>query len=214
MASGSVAGGGALTASTALTGSAATDSIGALLWAWRHPRPQAVEGRCIGHTDVRVDPRRTRRLARRIARAARVHDLPKQIWTSPLQRCADVGRWLRRWGWLHRIDARLIEMDFGAWEGRLWGTIPRDQIDAWAHDFPGYAASGGESVRALVVRVAAWQPPGVALLVTHAGWMRARRWNQIAGAANGGAQPRAAPLSLSAQTFPPSPAYGALWKIR
>ena len=38
--------------------------------AWRHPRPRGVAGRCIGRTDVAVDPRKARRLARRIHREA------------------------------------------------------------------------------------------------------------------------------------------------
>ncbi len=189
------------------------DSSAARLWAWRHPRPQNVEGRCTGHTDVQVDPRRTRRLARRIQRTARRHGLPQHIWTSPLQRCADVGRWLRRWGWTHRIDAQLIEMYFGTWEGRMWDALPRSEIDAWAKDFEYYAAGGGESVRVLVERVAAWQPAGIVLVVTHAGWMRARRWNEQARAASGTASSSVRALPLSAQTFPASPVYGELWQF-
>ena len=62
--------------------------------AWRHPRPDGVAGRCIGHTDVPVDRRRAKRLAHRIRCAARREGWPKGVWTSPLRRCADVGRWL------------------------------------------------------------------------------------------------------------------------
>ena len=190
------------------------DSSTARVLAWRHPLPQNVEGRCTGHTDVRVDPRRTRRLARRIERVARAQGLPKHIWTSPLQRCADVGRWLKSWGWVHRIDAQLIEMNFGAWEGGQWSAIPRAEIDAWAQDFEHYVAGGGESVRMLVERVAAWNPNGIALVVTHAGWMRARRWNEMASTASDVAPAQAATLLLSAQMFPASPVYGELWHLR
>ena len=81
------------------------------LWVWRHPKPDGVAGRCVGRTDVPVDPRRSKRLARRIQATARREHLPRVVFTSPLQRAADVGRWLRRWGWAHRVDAALLETD-------------------------------------------------------------------------------------------------------
>ena len=114
---------------------------------------------------------------------------------------------------MHRIDAQLVEMNFGAWEGGQWSAIPRAEIDAWAQDFEHYAAGGGESVRMLVERVAAWNPSGIALVVTHAGWMRARRWNEMARTASGVAQTSVVTLPLSAQTFPASPTYGELWQL-
>jgi alpha-ribazole phosphatase len=33
------------------------------------------------------------------------------------------GRWLASWGWSHHVDARLIELDFGAWVGQGWTQI-------------------------------------------------------------------------------------------
>ena len=172
------------------------------LWVWRHPRPRQVEGRCIGRTDVPVDPRRARRLARRIQRAARTNELPHLIWTSPLQRCADVGRWLKRWGWTHRIDAALSEMDFGAWDGKSWSAIARAEVEAWNADFASYAPGGGESVAHLLARVRAWQPGSIRLIVGHAGWMRARRWSTAAASA-----------PLTSTEFPQAPKYGVLWKF-
>lgn len=176
--------------------------MGDAIWAWRHSRPQGVDGYCIGRTDVAVDPRRARRLARQIQRAARANQLPREIWTSPLRRCSDVGRWLRRWGWVHHIDAALLEMDFGAWDGRRWGGIAHAEVDAWNTDFAAYQPGGGESVNALLARAAAWQREGVSLIVAHAGWMRARRWRETNSAA--------APTS---NAFPSAPAYGALWRL-
>ncbi|RZL33467.1 MAG: fructose-2,6-bisphosphatase, partial [Rubrivivax sp.] len=88
---------------------------------WRHPKPRGAEGRCIGgRTDLAVDPRKAKRLAHRIRANARRHALPREVVTSPLARAADVGRWLKRWGFRWRVDAALAEMDFGAWDGRGW----------------------------------------------------------------------------------------------
>lgn len=167
------------------------------LWLWRHPRPLAVTGRCIGRTDVSVDRRRAKRLAHRLRRHARREGLAREVWTSPLTRCAAVGRWLRRWGWRHHVDARLLEMDFGSWDGRPWSHIGVTEFAAWEADFAGHAPGGGESLAALRERVRAFiadrRPPDDArdvagaestavargpkaaarLLVAHAGWINA-----------------------------------------
>jgi alpha-ribazole phosphatase len=147
------------------------------LHAFRHPRPAGAEGRCIGaRTDLPVDRRRAKRLAHRIRRLARLEGLPRVVATSPLRRCADVGRWLRRWGWRHRIDADLREADFGAWDGQPWACIAREEVDAWCAHFMGHAPGGGEPLAEFMARAARWQPTGAAVVVTHGGWLLARRW--------------------------------------
>lgn len=172
----------------------------AALYAWRHPRVAGTEGRCIGAgTDWGVDPRRAKRLARRIQRVARREGLPRLVVTSPLKRCAAVGRWLRRWGWRHRIDPALAELHFGDWEGRLWTGIGRPAVDAWCADFAHHAPGGGESLAALLARAAAWQAGPARVLVGHAGWLQARAWAR----AHPGRGPRA-------DEWPPPPRPGAL----
>ncbi|MEY2891316.1 MAG: hypothetical protein RJA98_1224 [Pseudomonadota bacterium] len=178
------------------------------LWAWRHPRPRGVAGRCIGRTDVPVDRRRAKRLARRIQRTARQHGLPRVVCSSPLRRCADVARWLRRWGWVWQRDAALLELDFGRWDGLPWSAIARDEVDAWCADFARCAPGGGEALQAMLARAAAWQPPasaaaGAVVVVGHAGWMLARQW-----AHSGHATPP------QAEHWPQAPACGALLRLR
>lgn len=149
------------------------------LWAWRHPRPIGAAGRCIGHTDLAVDPRRVRRLAQRIERAVRDAELPREVWTSPLQRCADVGRQLARRGFAHRIDARLAELDFGAWDGQPWDAIGVSEFASWTADFANHRPGGGESLDSLMQRACVFlgeRSPGTAVLIVgHAGWINAVR---------------------------------------
>lgn len=150
------------------------------LWIWRHPRPDGAAGRCIGAgSDLPVDPRRAKRLAHRIRRQARRAGLPRVVATSPLRRCADVGRWLRRWGWRHVVDARLAELHFGAWDGQPWSEISREAFAAWEADFLGHAPGGGESLAALRRRQAEWLDKAgdlpVRLVIGHAGWINALR---------------------------------------
>ena len=144
---------------------------------WRHPRPRGAEGRCIGRTDLSVDDRKAKRLAHRIRQAARRERLERVIWTSPLQRSADVGRWLQRWGWQHRIDPRLIEIDFGCWDGQRWSEIDPAQISVWADNFLHHGPGGGESLDQLRhrVREVLADPAAPSLIVGHAGWINALR---------------------------------------
>ena len=169
---------------------------------WRHPKPIGAAGRCIGQTDLPVDPRRAKRLAHRIRQTARREGLPHVVATSPLRRGADVGRWLRRWGWRHQIDARLIELDFGVWDGRRWSAIAHAEVLAWEAAFLHHAPGGGESLRQLHTRlvdalgaVRAGQLPR--LVVGHAGWIT------LLGCLDGVAQDR-----LSASAWPAPPRYG------
>lgn len=188
--------------------------------AWRHPRPIGAEGRCIGRTDLAVDRRKVKRLAHRIRQAARQHGWPRLVHSSSLQRCAAVGRQLRRWGWRHHIDDGLLEMDFGSWDGLRWPQIAHADVDAWCQDFAHHAPGGGESLAAMLTRVAEsltrlsaqsvpavpWaepepvstdRVPAPVLIVAHAGWMVSARWVH---------QHACAPLQPS--QWPSSPRYG------
>jgi len=148
------------------------------LWLWRHPRCTGAAGRCIGRTDLPLDPRRAKRLAHRVRQAARRAGLPREVWTSPLQRCRDVGRWLRCWGWRHRVDERLLELHFGAWEGRRWTEIARAEVAAWEAAFVQHAPGDGEPLASLLARVQRFvaERSGPVLIVAHAGWMQALQW--------------------------------------
>ena len=172
------------------------------LWLWRHPRPDGVAGRCIGQTDVVVHWRRAKRLAHQLRQQARRHQLPRVVWTSPLQRCATVGHWLACWGWLHRIDTDLLELDFGSWDGQPWANIPPSAVAAWEQDFLQHAPGGGEALQALMARCQAFiharaaEPSPAVLLVAHAGWINA-------SAVYGSGPP-------TASTWPAAPRYGSL----
>ncbi|MDC6167743.1 histidine phosphatase family protein [Paucibacter sp. XJ19-41] len=173
------------------------------VWAWRHPRPEGAAGRCIGAgTDLPVHWRRAKRLARRIQATARRERLPHCIHSSPLRRCREVGAWLRRWGWTHRVDAALLELDFGRWEGQPWQAIGQAEVDAWCADFGAYAPGGGEALNALLARAGAWSAQTPALVVSHGGWMLARRWVS-----------EGKPPPASAADWPAAPRYGELWRL-
>lgn len=176
-----------------------------MLHCWRHPRPEGARGLCVGaRTDLPVHWRRAKRLARRIEAVARRERLPHRAACSPLARCADVGAWLRRWGWRVTQDPALAELDFGAWDGRPWSAIDKAAVDAWVADFAAHRPGGGESLVDMLGRAARWTPPdGCRIVVGHGGWMLARRWV--------GAQGLTPPAG--AAQWPAAPRYGERWLL-
>lgn len=137
------------------------------LYLIRHPRPLIAAGICYGQLDVEAE--NPAAIAERL-RAELPPGLP--VWSSPLQRCRTLAEALHP---APQIDARLMELNFGAWEGRPWDAVPRAELDAWAADVAGYASPGGESPRQLQARVldfVAGLGAGEHVLVTHAGVIR------------------------------------------
>ena len=133
----------------------------------RHPAPLVEPGICYGRLDLAAED------APAVAAGLRVALPPGlPVWSSPLRRCRELADLLHP---APVLDARLVEMDFGDWEGCAWDSIPRAELDAWAADVAGYAPPGGESPLALQRRaldfVAGLTVPE-AVIVTHAGVIR------------------------------------------
>lgn len=81
-----------------------------------------------------------------------------------------------------RVDARWLERDFGAWEGRLWAECwaeaPPD-VDVDAERYAAWTPPGGETTQAVQARVAealeelaATDAPQPVVVITHAGPIR------------------------------------------
>lgn len=152
-----------------------------VLYIWRHPKPIAANGFCIGQTDVSVDKRKIKRLANKIQRFVRLYQLPKVIWVSPLQRSLKVGEILALHGFRYHVAPELAEINFGNWDGQPWAQIPKQEIDDWCDHFADFAPKGGESLQQLFNRVENWLNEMAAqnsgqkpvLAVGHAGWINA-----------------------------------------
>lgn len=165
-----------------------TPRSSARLWLVRHAAPQVAPGTCYGSLDMPADPTATAQTARALADA-----LPHgaSLHTSTLQRCELLAQSLQalRPDLVPNPDPRLREMDFGAWEGRAWSAIAKSDIDAWAAAFATHAPGGGESLAAMLARVAS--ALAVArqvdsggqdvVWITHAGVARCVAWLQLHG---------------------------------
>lgn len=141
----------------------------------RHTRPVGAAGLCYGRTDLLPDDS----FDAEVARLAESLPPFERIVTSPLTRC----RWLAealgaRRAVAPEADDRLVEMDFGRWEGLSWDAVPRAELDAWAADFLQARPHGGESVADLGARATAALREAAAsrrptLVVAHAGVIKA-----------------------------------------
>lgn len=138
----------------------------------RHLAPLVAPGVCYGRTDLPTDPA-AQVLALPALRAALPAAAP--LYSSPLQRCAVLADAL---GSPVTLDARLAELDFGAWEMQAWDGIARAAIDAWAADVAGYRPGGGDSVADMAARIDAFYADIMAaklqeaIVVCHAGTIR------------------------------------------
>lgn len=139
----------------------------------RHPKPDVASGICYGSADLGVASAEVDAVANGLNRAG----LPGEavVHASPLARCAALASRLSP---APVFDERLAEMDFGRWEMQSWDQIARAEIDAWSADLVDYRPGGGESVRDVAERVAAWlddlQHSNVrdACVICHAGTIR------------------------------------------
>ena len=133
----------------------------------RHPKPVVEAGVCYGRLDPEAEN------VAMVAEGLRA-ELPPglPVWSSPLRRCLVLAEHLHP---APKVDERLVEMDFGRWEGLHWDEVPRAELDAWAADVAGYAPPGGESPAQLQRRALAFVAELAvpeAVIVTHAGVIR------------------------------------------
>ena len=148
----------------------------------RHARPAMTAGLCYGRTDLELASPMDPEPAAIVEKLA-AHT-PHRLLASPLQRSRLTAEAIARAARLPTVelDAQLMELDFGAWEGCQWDDIPRAEIDQWARDLVRGNPHGGESAAELLARVTRWAPAmttatatptACVWAVTHAGCMRA-----------------------------------------
>lgn len=140
----------------------------------RHTTPDVPAGTCYGATDV---PLTDSFDAEWEEIAGQIPSGWDAVWHSPLSRCARLAQRLA--SDQVKVDPRLAELDFGAWEMKLWDDIDQNRLSEWMTDFVHVAPEKGETFIAMQQRVlSAWeelQALGYDRIacVTHAGPIRA-----------------------------------------
>ncbi|MBY8976122.1 histidine phosphatase family protein [Rhodobacteraceae bacterium NNCM2] len=140
----------------------------------RHPTPLIAQGTCYGRLDVELGPAARNQIPRALNRLAAA----PQLVSSPAKRCLALAEAIaERFGTPLKTDPRLLELDFGAWEGKRWAEIDRAESDPWAADPWNIAPPAGETFCQLSTRVieAIGKLHPKAIVVTHAGPIRAAR---------------------------------------
>ena len=140
------------------------------------------EGRVQGRSDIALDDAARAQLA--ALRLPAPWDRAA-LWSSPLLRASDTARLVA--DRTPRTDSVLIEMNWGAWEGRIAAELRADpncdhrDIETWGWD---YTPPEGESPAALRARLVPWAQSltGDTVAVCHIGVMRvlmahASGWN-------------------------------------
>lgn len=139
----------------------------------RHTKPDIAKGICYGQTDVPVDAALFEEELKRIQST-----LPDDIqcyYSSPLTRCIQLAKRLSS---VVVTDPRLLELNFGKWEGQAWDDIDRTELDPWMENFVDLAPPKGESYVELYNRMLAFMEAllekevQTVAVITHAGVIR------------------------------------------
>lgn len=145
----------------------------------RHGAAQAAKARAMGHTDPPLSAEGQTQVERL---AERSNLKPDRLISSDLRRAHETATLLgRRWGLEPARDARLREMNFGSWDGKLWSEIETADaagLRSWMENWVTAPAPGGESFADVATRTRQWldeiqSTPESLVVVAHAGSIRA-----------------------------------------
>jgi probable phosphoglycerate mutase len=76
------------------------------------------------------------------------------VCTSPLLRARETAALIGEVAGAEVVvDDRLVELDYGEWDGQSFPDLPAGELARWRND-PTFAPPGGESLRAVAARVA------------------------------------------------------------
>lgn len=133
------------------------------VWLVRHTAVDVPAGVCYGRTDVPLRdsfPQDAAAVREALARAldgagdglAAIRTGFDAAWSSPLSRCT---RLAEACGWPNATrDERLLELDFGEWEGHRFDAIRDPQLQVWYDDWLHVRPTGGETFDEQLARVA------------------------------------------------------------
>lgn len=139
----------------------------------RHTETICEKGICYGQADVGLfEPYQNQfeKIKKQLPESA-------IYFSSPLLRCTLLADYLSSAN--YKTDARLMEMNFGAWELQSWDNIPKEELDPWMKDFVHEKVPNGESFTELFERVIQFidselksESSQPIVIVTHAGVIR------------------------------------------
>jgi len=115
----------------------------------RHTSVDVASGVCYGQSDVDVSATFVTE-AQRVLLDLQEHTFDA-VYCSPLSRCRKLASFC---GFAEPIiDDRLLELNFGDWELKVWENISDPQLERWFSDWINEIPTNGESFSEQLVRV-------------------------------------------------------------
>ena len=117
----------------------------------RHSTPQVAKGVCYGQSEIPLAPSFADewKLIRE-----KLPESVDMIFSSPLSRCMQLSVLLSEHFKIPvKPDSRLMEMNFGDWEMKLWDEIDQHQLTTWMNNYLEVACPNGESYKDLRKRL-------------------------------------------------------------
>ncbi len=116
----------------------------------RHTTPDIEKGVCYGQTDV---PLKSTFIVEAEAVLGRLSKDVEIIYSSPLSRCLQLADYLSsKLNIPVKVDARLMELNFGDWEMMNWSAIDSILLQDWMSDYINVQCPNGESYLDLAER--------------------------------------------------------------
>ncbi len=137
----------------------------------RHTRLDIAENICYGQSEV---PLASSFLTEKNLILKQLYSKYDAVFSSPLSRCTQLAQEIPTD--FYQESARLLELNFGAWEGKNWNDIAPDELNLWMSDFVNIKL--GESFINMYHRVVGFIEELLAkdyqkvAIVTHAGVIR------------------------------------------
>lgn len=143
----------------------------------RHTQPAVPPGLCYGRLDVDLADSFADELASLRIKLNALGASHYPVISSPSTRCLRLAQSLCADNQGNaQSDARLMELDFGDWEGKAWSEIDSPQARHWGDHWQTARCPNGEALPELLQRLQAfWQarPAHDLVVISHAGPLRA-----------------------------------------
>ena len=120
----------------------------------RHTKTDTPKGLCYGQSDVKLADSFFEEAHQLQLKLPELNS-NSLVFSSPLTRCKQLAERLSD---NVSTDARLLELDFGDWEGKPFDEIDSEVLQLWTDDFVNGSPPNGESFNGLCLRAGSfWQ---------------------------------------------------------
>jgi len=122
------------------------------LYLVRHTKVNSPTGVCYGQSDIDVHSTFETEKSILISKLQKINF--DKIYSSPLKRCTILAEAFINSHNKVSYDQRLVELNFGKWEGKIWSEIEKsEEAKLWFNDYMNTPCPGGESYIDLLTRV-------------------------------------------------------------